>query len=218
MILTFLKYDSNIFIDFSSSRMAVYLKGKKMAFNQNICSNSTSPSLLLHQFPVLGWAEQPCAISMLHFVFNSSLWQLILQNMGKLLPQRAEKPWIQLPGQATHSSQQGLLAQPTLSIVVFNWDWADKGISFQVEKHKLYLYSDNFLFVGFSLTGWISGLSLQCSLTTWNIPNGPGGSCFARSWRDATVQLLCKAEVEGHSQSSLLCFFCKELTQTTAPA
>lgn len=89
--------------------------------------------------------------------------------MGKLLPQRAIKPWTQLPGQATHSSQQGLLAQPTVSIVVFNWDWADKGISFQVEKHKLYLYADNFLFVGFSSTSWISGLSLQCSPTTWNI-------------------------------------------------
>lgn len=34
MILTFLKFNSNIFIDFSGSRMAVYLKGKKMAFNQ----------------------------------------------------------------------------------------------------------------------------------------------------------------------------------------
>lgn len=198
--------------------MAIYLKGKKWHLTKKIHSNFTSPSLILHQFPVSGWATQPCAISMLHFALQQLSLATSFTKYGELLPQRAVKPWIQLPGQATHSSQQGLLAQATVSIVVFNWDWADKGISFQVEKHKLYLYSDNFLFVGFSLTGWISGLSLQCSPTTWNIHNGPGGSCFARSWRDATVQLLCKAEVEGHSQSSLLCFFCRELTQTTAPA
>lgn len=169
MILTFLKFNSNIFIFFSSSRTAVYLKGKKMAFKQK----KSVPSHLLPCFCISSQyqAEQnshvlfPCST----LPFNSSLWQLILQNMGKLLPQRAVKSWIQLPAQATHSSQQGHLAQPTVSMVVFNWNWADKGISFQVEKHKLYLYADNFLFVGFSLTGWISGLSLQCSPTTWNI-------------------------------------------------
>lgn len=149
---------------------------------------------------------------------STALWQLILQNMGKLLPQKGCKAMdsVARPGHPFLSARA--LGSAHSAIVVFNWDWADKGISFQVEKHKLYLYADNFLFVGFSLTGWISGLSLQCSSTTWNIHNCPGGSCFARSWRDATVQLLWKAEVEGHGQSSLLCFFCKELTQITAPA
>lgn len=147
--------------------------------------------------------------------FSSSVWQLILHNMVKLLPQRT----IQLPGKATDASQQGHLAWFTVSVVVFIWDWADKGIFFQVEKHKLYLYADNFPFVGFSVTGWISDLSLQRSPTTWNIFTiVQVGGALPEAGEMPRYSWLWKAEVEGHGRASLLCFFCNEVTQDTAHA
>lgn len=167
------------------------------------------------------WLSKP-AMCYLHAPlspFNSSVWQLILHNMVKLLPQRATKAWIQLPGRATDSSQQGHLAWLTVSMVVCIWDWADKGISFQVEKNKLYLYADHFLFVGFSITGWISGLPLQDSPTTWNIFTivrvgdvlPAAGEMPQHSW-------LRRAGVEGHDRASLLCVFYNKVSQATTPA
>lgn len=205
LIVTFFKFNSNIFIDFSGSRAAVYLKGNKKGTWPN---KSVPTSHLLPSISSQYLAEQnshvlsPCST----FPLNSSVWQLVLHNMVKLLPQRAIKAWIQLPGKATDSSQQGHLAQ--LTVVVFIWDWADKGISFQVEKHKLYLYADNFLFVGFSITGWISGLSFQCSPTTWNTLTVVWvGDVLPEAGEMPQYSWLWKAEVEGHDQASLLCFF-----------
>lgn len=103
------------------------------------------------------------------FPFSSPVWQPDLCNMIQFLPQRARNAWTQWSGKATDSSQQGHLAGLTVSMAVFIQEWADKAISFQVEKHKLHLYADNFLLAGFSTTGWISVLFLQQSLTTWNI-------------------------------------------------
>lgn len=66
MILTFLKFNSNIFIDFSGSRMAVYLKGKKTAFNKK-----KFPSLTSH-FLCFCISSQYQAVQNSHVLFPCS--------------------------------------------------------------------------------------------------------------------------------------------------
>lgn len=192
----------------------LYLKGEK---KKGIWPNKPVPAS--HLLPCFHIHSQYLAQHSRHmlspcspFPFSSPVWQPALCNMIQLLPQRARNAQTQWSGKATDSSQQGHLAGLTVSMAVFIQEWADKAISFQVEKHKLHLYADNFLLAGFSTTGWISVLFLQQSLTTWNIYHCQGERCFARSWRRAAGW----AEVEGHNQAHLLRLFWEVEIWTTA--
>lgn len=162
---------------------------------------------------------------MLHFALQQLSLTTYFTKYGKTPSPKGYKAMDSVARTGHPSSQQGLLAQPTVSTVVFHWDWADKGISFQVEKHKLYLYADNFLFVGFSSTGWISGLSLQCSPTTWNIftivwvgvvlPEAgemPQSSCCGRQrWKDRASPPYSAFSVRSYHRPEHLLSICCHL-------